>query len=138
MQRLEHANVSVRDAASIIRFLGTAFPSFRVRGEGLDDLGRPWCHFGDDEMYVALTSLGAGETRRPYGNTCGLNHLGFEVDDIDALRQRMEGAGYQHNLRFDDHPARRRIYFHDAEGNDWEFVEYLTPDRAQRNDYLQR
>ena len=33
------------------------------------------------------------------------------------------------------HPHRKRVYFHDAEGNDWEFVEYLSRDPAERNDY---
>ncbi|HEY6288981.1 MAG TPA: hypothetical protein VIW48_06020 [Nitrospiraceae bacterium] len=32
--RLEHANLIVRDIDGMIRFLQTAFPEFRVRGEG--------------------------------------------------------------------------------------------------------
>ena len=32
--RLEHANVSVRDLEEMIRFLKTAFPEFRIRGQG--------------------------------------------------------------------------------------------------------
>jgi hypothetical protein len=32
--RLEHANLTVRDVEGTIRFLQTAFPEFRVRGEG--------------------------------------------------------------------------------------------------------
>jgi catechol 2,3-dioxygenase-like lactoylglutathione lyase family enzyme len=135
MQRLEHANLSVRDAANITRFLQTAFPNFRVRGKGLDDHGRPWCHVGDEDFYVALTTLGSGTVRRPYGSTSGLNHLGWEVDDVETLRQRMETAGFKHNLLITEHPARRHIYYHDPEGNDWEFVEYKTNDPALRNDY---
>lgn len=70
-----------------------------------------------------------------HGSTPGLNHLGFEVDDFDALCGRLEAAGFRHNLLFTNHPARRRSYFHDPEGNDWEFVEYSTPDRRSRHDY---
>ena len=33
------------------------------------------------------------------------------------------------------HPFRKRVYFNDAEGNDWEFVEYLSQDPLERNDY---
>jgi hypothetical protein len=33
------------------------------------------------------------------------------------------------------HPWRKRMYFIDADGNDWEFVEYLSADPARRNDY---
>jgi hypothetical protein len=32
--RLEHANLTVRDINGMIGFLHTAFPEFRVRGEG--------------------------------------------------------------------------------------------------------
>jgi catechol 2,3-dioxygenase-like lactoylglutathione lyase family enzyme len=135
MHRLEHANVSVHDPEGITRFMLAAFPDFRVRGEGLDDYGRLWRHVGDDECYVALQAVPKDSSRHPYGSTPGLNHLGFEVDDLDALRARLEAAGFAHNLLVANHPARRRIYFHDPEGNDWEFVEYTTGDRAKRNDY---
>jgi hypothetical protein len=33
------------------------------------------------------------------------------------------------------HAHRRRIDFNDREGNDWEFVQYLSDDPAKRNDY---
>jgi catechol 2,3-dioxygenase-like lactoylglutathione lyase family enzyme len=135
MHRLEHANVSVHDPEAITRFLLTAFPDFRVRGEGRDDYGRHWRHVGDAACYVALQAVPREGARTPYGSTPGLNHLGFEVDDFDALRARLEAAGFRHNLLITDHPARRRIYFHDPEGNDWEFVEYTTPDAQRRNDY---
>jgi len=136
MHRLEHANVSVHDPDAITRFMLAAFPDFRVRGEGLDDAGRVWRHVGDDESYVALQAVPKQGARTPYGSTPGLNHLGFEVDDLDALRRRLESAGFRHNLLIASHPARRRIYFHDPEGNDWEFVEYTTVDRERRNDYV--
>ena len=135
MHRLEHANLSVQDPEAITRFLLIAFPDFRVRGQGLDNAGRHWRHVGDDTCYVALQAVPHEGTRTLYGSTPGLNHLGFEVDDLDALRGRLESAGFRHNLSVDDHPARRRIYFHDPEGNDWEFVEYTTNEPARRNDY---
>jgi len=37
--RLEHANLTVRDIEEMIRFLQTAFPEFRVRGEGMSQDG---------------------------------------------------------------------------------------------------
>jgi hypothetical protein len=42
--RLEHANLSVRDIEGMIRFLQTAFPEFRVRGEGKSRDGSRWVH----------------------------------------------------------------------------------------------
>jgi hypothetical protein len=46
-----------------------------------------------------------------------------------------QAAGYEPNMHADGHPARRRVYFYDPEGNDWEFVQYLSDDPAERNDY---
>ena len=135
MLKLEHANLSVTDAKAMTAFLQTAFPAFRVRGGGVDQQGRPWCHVGTDEFYVALQTVPTNAKREPYGNVTGLNHLGWEVESISELEQRMTAAGYQANLRIDDHPARHRLYFYDPDGNDWEFVQYLTDDIDQRNDY---
>ena len=133
--RLEHANLSVHDADAMTRFLCAVATDFRVRGTGTDAQGRPWRHVGNDDFYIALQSVTRGETRKPYGDTPGLNHLGWEVASVDALQARMSAAGYAPNLRVDDHPARRRLYYYDPEGNDWEFVEYTTEDPRQRNDY---
>jgi len=135
MIRLEHANISATDAEATTRFIITAFPEFRVRGEGLDDYGRPWRHVGNDQFYVAIQSVPTRLDRVPYGNETGLNHLGWEVDDIAALEARMRAAGYEPNLKYLSHPARQRLYFHDPDGNDWEFVEYNTTDVRERNDY---
>ena len=35
----------------------------------------------------------------------------FEVDDADALRERMLAAGYQESTPANNHPARKRVYF---------------------------
>jgi catechol 2,3-dioxygenase-like lactoylglutathione lyase family enzyme len=135
--RLEHANVCVRDIEGMIRFLQTAFPEFRVRGEGLSQDGTRWVHIGTAETYIAL-----GQSRRepanqwiPYDGLPGVNHVAYEVDDVDAVRARMLGAGYRESTPPNAHPYRRRLYFYDPEGNDWEFVQYLSDDPAKRNDY---
>lgn len=135
--QLEHANICVADIEVMTAFLLRVFPHFRVRGEGLDGHGRPWRHVGDDHTYLALQ---AATTRRttpwvPYSGEPGVNHLGYVVDDVDALVKRLAELGMRPNLVSAEHPARKRVYFYDPEGNDWEFVQYLTADSAQRNDY---
>ena len=57
------------------------------------------------------------------------------MDDAEALRARLAAAGYEDSTVPNAHPHRRRVYFHDADGNDWEFVEYSSDDPAERNDY---
>jgi hypothetical protein len=54
--RLEHANLTVRDINGMIGFLQTAFPEFRVRGDGKSRDGSRWVHVGTDETYIALSS----------------------------------------------------------------------------------
>ncbi len=86
--RLEHANLAVRDLAGALHFLRAAFPEFRVRGSGRGFGGARWVHCGTDTTYVALheASEEPPEAWLPYAGKPGLNHLGFEVDDVAALR----------------------------------------------------
>jgi catechol 2,3-dioxygenase-like lactoylglutathione lyase family enzyme len=133
--RLDHANVNVRDLDGTVRFLATACPELRVRGAGTY-YGSRWVHVGNDDAYVALYETRARAEERPAAS--GLNHLGFEVDDVDAVRARLAAAGYRDVTTPNAHPHRRRIYFEDAEGNDWEFVQYTSDDPAERHDYAIR
>jgi catechol 2,3-dioxygenase-like lactoylglutathione lyase family enzyme len=135
--RLDHANLAVRDVDAALRFVTTAFPTFRIRAEGKTWQGWRWLHVGDDDTYLALNEAPHEPPERwvPYAGKPGLNHLGWEVDDVEALRRRLAAAGYEDSTVPNAHPHRRRVYFHDAEGNDWEFVEYASDDPAERNDY---
>ena len=135
--RLEHANICVKDIDIMISFLKTAFPDFRVRGEGTIKDGRRWLHVGTDDTYIALNQAteDPAEDWTPYCGKPGINHLGFEVDDAEAIRLRLKAAGYRDSTYPNAHPHRRRVYFYDAEGNDWEFVQYLSESVTERNDY---
>jgi len=134
--RLEHANIVVRDIEATTRFLSAAFPEFRVRREGLNE-GRRWMHIGTDDTYIALNEASGEPAEKwvPYSGKPGVNHLGFEVEDVAALRDRLAAAGFKDSTYPNNHPHRQRVYFHDADGNDWEFVEYYSDDPAERNDY---
>lgn len=94
-------------------------------------------HVGTDDTYLALIEATAvpAEAWEPYSGKPGVNHLGFEVDDVEALRERLAAAGYRDSTVPNQHPHRRRVYFYDADGNDWEFVEYSSDDPDARNDY---
>jgi catechol 2,3-dioxygenase-like lactoylglutathione lyase family enzyme len=136
MIRLEHANLHVRHFDDAVRFLKTAFPEFHVRREAVTD-GLRWMHIGTDETYIALneTNIDQNTGRKPYDGKPGINHLGYEVDDVDALQQRLAAAGFRDSTYPNSHPHRKRVYFYDADGNDWEFVQYLSDNPLERNDY---
>ena len=114
----------MRDIEGMIGFLQTAFPEFRVRSEGVSNDGTRWVHIGTDEPYIAFGQSRAEPPKhwKPYQGLPGMNHLAYEVGDVEALRKRMESAGYRNSTPSNAHPYRKRLYFYDPEGNDWEFV----------------
>lgn len=132
---LEHANLTVPDIEAARRFLQTALPEFQIRGGGDRATGR-WQHVGTETTYLALQQE---REHRPDPRTAyvhdGVHHLGFVVDDVLSLAQRLRKAGYRENPMSEDHPARIRRYFFDSAGMEWEFVQYLSDDPAQRNAY---
>ncbi|MEO8384765.1 MAG: VOC family protein [Betaproteobacteria bacterium] len=132
--RLEHANLSVHDIDGLVRFLQTAFPEFRIRRDMTQPDGVRWVHVGTDDTYIALNQakgeIGATKKGTP------LNHLAYEVADVATIRAKLLKAGYRENLLVPNaHPYRKRMYFYDPEGNEWEFVQYLSGEAAERNDY---
>ncbi len=85
--KLEHANLFVRDIDATIRFVRTAFPEFRIRFDGTDLRGFRWVHIGTDDTYIALTqsTVDPQEHWRPYVGVPGVNHLAYEVDDVEGI-----------------------------------------------------
>ena len=91
-------------------------------------------HVGDDVWYVALESANGEPIRRPYYHP-GINHVGFVVNNLDEIKQNLVKAGFREGIKAENHPHRRRMYFYDSVGNEFEFVEYNTTDPKKRNDY---
>ncbi len=138
MIRFEHANLVVTDIAATLDFIQTALPHWRVRGQGrMEWHGKPrsWLHVGDDDYYVTLNDDGEGGNRDLTGHNSGLAHLGFVVDDLDGVIERLEAKGYQIDIEGADHPFRKNVYFLDPAGFQFEFVQYLSDDANQRNRY---
>lgn len=135
--RLEHANLHARNVDAVVAFLQSALPDFRVRRDDVSEDGRRWVHVGNDDTYVAVYQADGelAEPFVPYSGKPGVNHLGYVVDDAEALRARLAAAGYEESTVPNAHPFRKRVYFRDPEGNDWEFVQYSSDDPAKRNDY---
>lgn len=93
-------------------------------------------HVGADDSYIALGEAKADSERHWIVQwRARVNHLAYEVDDVESLRARLKAAGYRESTVPNAHPHRKRVYFYDPEGNDWEFVQYFSQDPAQRNDY---
>lgn len=131
---LEHANIAVTDVDEAIRFFTTAMPDFRVRYDSGHGPGR-WVHLGSDETYLSINQLPRTAKNKRQADCCGCNHVGFVVEDADALRERMLSAGYREGFVPEPHTHRTRVYFIDKDGMEYEFVQYYSEDFAKRNDY---
>ncbi len=131
---LEHANITVKDLDAATNFFQTAFPHFEIRGGGISN-GRKWIHLGDNDTYVALNeAIDTPTIKKNYANS-GINHLGFVVDDVALIAKRLLAAGYQRDFPKQVEQFRIRDYFTDADGNEYEFVQYLSEISEERNSY---
>ena len=147
MPRIEHVNLFVTAIGPTLDFLQTAFPEWRVRGEGGGQWAgapRRWLHVGDDDFYITLNDFGPDRGARDSEAAAGrdrdsaepgLAHIGFEVAALDAVAARLKKAGFTPHHHGEDHPHRRNLYFLDGEGLEFEFVEYLSDVPAEKNLY---
>ena len=133
--KLEHANITVNNLEDEIKFFKTAFPHFKIRGGGEDV--RKWVHLGDDYTYIAINeSLNLITTVNETNyNRIGINHLGFVVDDVEEIATNLLNAGYKRDYPKQVEKYRIRDYFADKDGNQFEFVEYLSDEIDKMNSY---
>ena len=138
--RLEHANICVHDIDSMIKFLRTAFPEFKIRYDAIGVDGTRWVHVGTETTYIALeqATMQPNNKWTPYSGKPGINHLAYEVKNVDIVRKNLNSAGYKDTTIPNNHSYRKRIYFNDPEGNDWEFVQYYSDKNNERNDYTHK
>lgn len=135
---LEHANVTVPDIDAAIEFLLTLEPEFKVRQDKTPEGGYRWAHVGTDRFYIALQEPNIGsvpKTRRPAYVNYGVNHLGWVVENVEDVSRRLERRGYKKGVPGEPHPYRKRAYYFDSAGFEWELVEYLSDSSAERNAY---
>lgn len=132
---LEHNNITVNDLDEAIRFIQTAMPEFEIRGSGKDN-DRRWTHIGTDRSYLALTESFDKKQGSESYLTHGFNHMGFVVEDVISIGKRLSDAGYERSYPLTKHPHRLRDYFLDADGNEYEFIQYLNDKPNERNSYV--
>jgi catechol 2,3-dioxygenase-like lactoylglutathione lyase family enzyme len=122
INRLQHVSLPIpddRESFDVAR---------RFYGEilGLAEIDRPrvfpgtgiWYAVGDQELH--LFSEPSGVTANPESR----RHPCFEVDDVDALRARLESAGVTTRDHDGEIPGRPRFFAVDSFGNTLEFVHF--------------
>ncbi len=125
---IEHINLTVSDPDRTATLLAAIFGWHeRWRGPARD--GGRTIHLGSDAAYVALYTGPDGQhagIRYPKGEP--LNHVGVQVDDLDAIEGRVKAAGLT-PFNNDDYDPGRRFYFFDPDGIEYEVVSYVEPQR---------
>ena len=136
MIHIEHANLVVSDIEATLVFYRAAFPHWRVRDSAQGEWsGKPytWLHFGDDYQYLTFNDHGEGPNRDPDGHQVGLGHLGFVVDSLDSMIERLARAGFTPSSSGASAAHRRNVYYIDPAGFEVEFVQYLSDLPSERN-----
>ncbi|NRA67399.1 MAG: VOC family protein [Pseudobacteriovorax sp.] len=135
---LEHANITVPNIDEAIAFLTTIDPTFRVRHDETPKDSYRWAHVGHSDFYIALQEPHDSDLEnleiRKYQDV-GINHLAWVVQDVDSVAIRLKEKGFREGITAPPHPHRKRRYFFDSFGLEWEVVEYLSDIESERNQY---
>ncbi|MFT6982345.1 MAG: catechol-2,3-dioxygenase [Crocinitomicaceae bacterium] len=131
---LEHANITVNNLDNATLFFQTAFPDFKIRGGG-NNQGRKWIHLGNDSTYLALNESTTEIPNEKNYDKNGFNHIGFVVADVNTIAQRLLETGFKRDSPKEIEKFRIRDYFADADGNQYEFIEYLSGKIEERNSF---
>lgn len=117
---MEHANLTVSDiersSALFQKLLG-----WRERWRGPALNGGETIHVGNRATYLALYTHMRPHDRFEKGMP--LNHVGFQVDDLDEAERVVIEAGLEPFSHGDYEPG-RRFYFFDWDGIEFEVVSY--------------
>ena len=121
--RIEHVNVTVADPERTASLMQALF-DWHIRWSGPAQNGGHSVHVGSDDHYVALYAP-RNMVHLPEAFMKGrpLNHIGVQVDDLDATEARVIAAGLLPFSHADYEPG-RRFYFLDTDGIEYEVVSY--------------
>jgi catechol 2,3-dioxygenase-like lactoylglutathione lyase family enzyme len=124
--RIEHVNVSVADPERTSALMQALF-DWHIRWRGPGQNGGHTIHVGSNDDYVALYASGnPTQDAEFFPKGRPLNHIGVEVDDLDATEARVVAAGLKPFSHADYEPG-RRFYFLDPDGIEYEVVSYTKP-----------
>jgi catechol 2,3-dioxygenase-like lactoylglutathione lyase family enzyme len=125
--RIEHVNITVSDPGRASSLMEALF-DWHVRWSGPAQNGGHTIHVGSNDHYVALYSKGdTAQVAQAFAKGNPLNHIGVEVDDLDATEARVIAAGLRPFSHADYEPG-RRFYFLDQDGIEYEVVSYANAD----------
>ena len=127
--KIEHVNITVPDIDAAVSFLNIVAPDFKIRKDEKPLNDKRWMHIGNKGFYFALqeapldiTPIKPNQTYINYG----FNHIGLVVNNINKIEDKLIKAGYNKGIDTPKEQFRKRIYYYDNAGFEWELVEYLS------------
>jgi catechol 2,3-dioxygenase-like lactoylglutathione lyase family enzyme len=127
--KIEHVNITVPDIDAAVNFLKIVAPDFEIRNDQKPENDKRWMHIGNNQFYFALQEAHVGHTpikpNQTYINY-GFNHIGLVVHNIEDIEKQLIAAGYKKGIDTPKETFRKRIYYYDAAGFEWELVEYFS------------
>lgn len=121
--RIEHVNLTVSDPARTADMLMALF-GWHIRWQGPAIAGGHSIHVGSETDYLAVYAQQADPRGRAgFDKGTPLNHVGIEVDDLDAIERKVIAQGLVPFSHGDYEPG-RRFYFFDPDGIEYEIVSY--------------
>ncbi|MGI8942816.1 MAG: VOC family protein [Qipengyuania sp.] len=118
---IEHVNITVTDpdrsAQLFAKLLG-----WGERWRGPSAQGGRTIHVGNEDNYLAIythDAAGGG-----YAKGLPLNHIGLQVDDLDAAERAVTEVGLKPYSRGQYAPGPGSFYFFDWDGIEFEVVSY--------------
>lgn len=135
MTRLEHFNITVPDIDAALEFLKIVAPDYQVRKDAQSSSGFRWVHIGNTQSYLALQepnidSCSTHTFHETYKNF-GFNHIGLVVENLATIEDQLLEKGYNRGILTPTEMYRKRAYFFDAAGFEWELTEYLSDDFSE-------
>lgn len=138
MTRIEHVNITVPDIDEAIRFLKIIAPDFEVRKDEKPPNSYRWVHIGNEAYYIALQepqiATGSKKQRQAYQNY-GINHVALVVTNIQKIEKKLLDSGYSQSIDTPIEKHRKRAYYYDKAGFEWELVEYLSEKPSEKYFY---
>ena len=119
--RIEHVNLTVSDLDRSIA-LFEKLCGWKVRIRDQHGVRGEFAHVGADDTYLALWADGGDYSGQQKGKP--MNHVGIEVNDLDAAERAVLDTGLKTFSHGQYDPGPRSFYFFDWDGIEFEVVSY--------------
>ena len=128
-------NITVPNIDAAINFLKIVAPDFKIRKDNKSSDSYRWVHIGNESYYFALQEAHLDATPKerlqPYKNY-GLNHIALIVSNIEGIEKKLIDSGYKKGIEAPIEKYRKRIYYFDDSGFEWELVEYFSEKLSEK------